>query len=201
MFVAFFVLEERKIKTIKLIKKNHLISVNEVSEAIQLKWKEPNNCFTQPLILKRVYGVVRDLIRKYLNVRKRGKGKDSASCVKDDCVKGLHVTNCKCEKEQKIPELLLRFKLQDILNSTYSTISIVAQMAAAEKFNKVYDLPPIIEEDEDVDFIGVGEKNIEVVMSHANVDRGKAVTALKNKVNNDIIKCYYGTCYVNFTDD
>ena len=80
------------------------------------------------------------------------------------------------EKEQKIPELLLRFKLQDILNSTYSTISIVAQMAAAEKFNKVYDLPPIIEEDEDVDFIGVGEKNIEVVMSHANVDRGKAVT-------------------------
>ena len=95
-----------------------------------------------------------------------------------------------------------RFKLQDILNSTYSTIFIfVAQMAAAEKFNKVYDLPPIIEEDEDVDFIGVGEKNIEVVMSHANVDRGKAVTALKNKVNNDIIKCYYGTCYVNFTDD
>ena len=102
--------------------------------------------------------------------------KDSASCVKDDCVKGLHVTNCKCEKEQKIPELLLRFKLQDILNSTYSTISIVAQMAAAEKFNKVYDLPPIIEENEDVDFIGVEEKNIEVVMSHANVDRGKAVT-------------------------
>ena len=87
-------------------------------------------------------------------------------------MKGLHVTNCKCEKEQKIPELLLRFKLQDILNSTYSTISIVAQMAAAEKFNKVYDLPPIIEENEDVDFIGVEEKNIEVVMSHANVDRG-----------------------------
>ena len=27
------------------------------------------------------------------------------------------------------------------------------------------------------------------------------VTALKNKVNNDIIKCYYGTCYVNFTDE
>ena len=74
MFVAFFVLEERKIKTIKLIKKNHLISVNEVSEAIQLKWKEANICFTQPLILKRVYSVVRELIRKYLNVRKRGKG-------------------------------------------------------------------------------------------------------------------------------
>ena len=89
-----------------------------------------------------------------------------------------------------------RFKLHDILYYTYGTIIIVAQMATAEKFN--YDLPPIIEEDKDVDFIGVVEKNIKLVMSHANVDRGKAVTALKNNANN-IIKCYYGTCYVNFT--
>ena len=64
--------------------------------------------------------------------------------------------------------------LHDILYYTYGTIIIVALMATAEKFN--YDLPPIIEEDKDVDFIGVVEKNIKLVMSHANVDRGKAVT-------------------------
>merc|ERR1712241_1467637 len=74
-----------------------------------------------------------------------------------------------------------------------------AQMEAASKFNKV-DVPqatdaaaagpaPIIEEDEDdddVDTAGVEEKDIELVMSQANVSRGKAVKALKNN-QNDIV--------------
>merc|ERR1712107_963047 len=61
-------------------------------------------------------------------------------------------------------------------------LSQQAQMAAAEKFNKV-DVPqaadaaaagpaPIVEEDD-----------IELVMSQANVSRGKAVKALKNNAN------------------
>jgi len=72
-------------------------------------------------------------------------------------------------------------------------------MEAASKFNKV-DVPqatdaaaagpaPIIEEDEDdddVDTAGVEEKDIELVMSQANVSRGKAVKALKNN-QNDIV--------------
>merc|ERR1711913_184762 len=67
-------------------------------------------------------------------------------------------------------------------------LSQQAQMEAASKFNKV-DVPqaadataagpaPIIEEDED-DTAGVEEKGIELVMSQANVSRGKAVKALK----------------------
>merc|ERR1712243_117834 len=78
-------------------------------------------------------------------------------------------------------------------------LSQQAQMEAAEKFNKV-DVPqaadaaaagpaPIIEEDEDdedVDTSGVEEKDIELVMSQANVSRGKAVKALKNNAN-DIV--------------
>merc|ERR1711974_483824 len=78
-------------------------------------------------------------------------------------------------------------------------LSQQAQMEAASKFNKV-DVPqatdaaaagpaPIIEEDEDdddVDTAGVEEKDIELVMSQANVSRGKAVKALKNN-QNDIV--------------
>ena len=48
---------------------------------------------------------------------------------------------------------------------------------------------PILEEDEDdeeVDTSGVEEKDIELVMSQANVSRGKAVKALKNNAN-DIV--------------
>merc|ERR1719362_2372852 len=76
-------------------------------------------------------------------------------------------------------------------------LSQQAQMEAASKFNKV-DVPqaadaaaagpaPIIEEDDDeVDTAGVEEKDIELVMSQANVSRGKAVKALKNN-QNDIV--------------
>ena len=78
-------------------------------------------------------------------------------------------------------------------------LSQQAQMEAASKFNKV-DVPqtadaaasgpaPIMEEeedDEDVDTGGVEEKDIELVMSQANVSRGKAVKALKNN-QNDIV--------------
>merc|ERR1712064_127828 len=78
-------------------------------------------------------------------------------------------------------------------------LSQQAQMEAASKFNKV-DVPqatdaaaagpaPIIEEDEDdgeVDTEGVEDKDIELVMSQANVSRGKAVKALKNNAN-DIV--------------
>merc|ERR1712098_781311 len=78
-------------------------------------------------------------------------------------------------------------------------LSQQAQMEAASKFNKV-DVPqadaaaaagpaPILEEDEEdgeVDTEGVEDKDIELVMSQANVSRGKAVKALKNNAN-DIV--------------
>merc|ERR1712098_656188 len=81
-------------------------------------------------------------------------------------------------------------------------LSQQAQMEAAQKF-KAAETPagpqemgatgtagpaPIPEEDEDdeVDEAGVEEKDIELVMSQANVSRSKAVKALKNNAN-DIV--------------
>jgi len=82
-------------------------------------------------------------------------------------------------------------------------LSQKAQMAAAEKFNKPDNALPVdpsaiaggasgvprIEEEsdeEDADDAGVEAKDIELVMSQANVSRNKAVKALKNN-NNDIV--------------
>lgn len=80
-------------------------------------------------------------------------------------------------------------------------LSQQAQMAAAEKF-KTPEINPAAseaaqasisapiqeesEEDEDVDESGVEAKDIELVLSQANVSRAKAVKALKNN-NNDIV--------------
>lgn len=82
-------------------------------------------------------------------------------------------------------------------------LSQTAQMEAAQKFKQAADMPapsemggagttghaPIPEEEEDdeeVDEAGVEAKDIELVMSQANVSRAKAVKALKNN-GNDIV--------------
>merc|ERR1712179_435456 len=73
-------------------------------------------------------------------------------------------------------------------------LSQQAQMEAAQKFENA-EVPqateaaaagpaPILEED--VDAAGVEEKDVDLVMSQANVSRGKAVKALKNNAN-DIV--------------
>jgi len=79
-------------------------------------------------------------------------------------------------------------------------LSQQAQMAAAEKF-KAPEISPSAEsgvgtnlpapiqeesEEEEVDESGVEEKDIELVMSQANVSRAKAIRALKNN-GNDIV--------------
>jgi len=78
-------------------------------------------------------------------------------------------------------------------------LSQQAQMEAAQKFKNA-EVPqvsdaaaagpaPIIEEDEDdeeVDAAGVEDKDVDLVMSQANVSRGKAIKALKNNAN-DIV--------------
>lgn len=79
-------------------------------------------------------------------------------------------------------------------------LSQQAQVAAAEKFKEVNpagegaagtattSVAPIAEEseDEDVDESGVEEKDVELVMTQANVSRSKAIKALKNN-QNDIV--------------
>jgi nascent polypeptide-associated complex subunit alpha len=79
-------------------------------------------------------------------------------------------------------------------------LSQQAQMAAAEKF-KAPEMPSVSEinpagtlnatipeedDDEEVDATGVEEKDIELVMSQANVSRQRAIKALK-KTENDIV--------------
>jgi len=77
-------------------------------------------------------------------------------------------------------------------------LSQQAQMAAAEKF-KAPEVPSVAEtqmaktatipeeeDDEEVDATGVEEKDIELVMSQANVSRSKAIKALK-ATENDIV--------------
>ncbi|CAM9326124.1 nascent polypeptide-associated complex subunit alpha [Petromyzon marinus] len=78
-------------------------------------------------------------------------------------------------------------------------LSQQAQMAAAEKFKVPGEAAPGVqervqpppvpeesEEEEEVDETGVEAKDIELVMSQANVSRSKAVRALKNN-SNDIV--------------
>lgn len=79
-------------------------------------------------------------------------------------------------------------------------LSQQAQVAAAEKFKEVNpagdnasgnpttSVAPIAEEseDEEVDDTGVEDKDVELVMSQANVSRAKAIKALKNN-QNDIV--------------
>jgi len=80
-------------------------------------------------------------------------------------------------------------------------LSQQAQMAAAEKFKAPEMMPSVSEmnpastlsgtiqeedTDEEVDASGVEEKDIELVMSQANVSRAKAIKALK-KTENDIV--------------
>lgn len=76
-------------------------------------------------------------------------------------------------------------------------LSQQAQMAAAEKFKTPQPttigenstaVAPIQEEseEEDLDDAGVEEKDIELVISQADVSRGRAIKALKNN-NNDIV--------------
>merc|ERR1712107_857465 len=81
-------------------------------------------------------------------------------------------------------------------------LSQQAQMKVAEQFNAAEAsapneiggsgttghaaIPEEDDEDEEVDETGVEAKDIELVMSQANVSRGKAVKALKNN-ENDIV--------------
>jgi len=81
-------------------------------------------------------------------------------------------------------------------------LSQQAQMEAANKFRSAADMVPQMgdpsaiagpapipeeeEEDDEVEAAGVEDKDIELVMSQANVSRGKAVKALQNNAN-DIV--------------
>lgn len=144
-----------------------------VSKAKQSRGEKKARKIMSKLGLKPVTGVTRVTIRKSKNIL--------FVINNPDVYKNPHSDTYIIFGEAKIEDL-----------------SQQAQVAAAEKFKAPEAAPttdassanvvaPIAEEDEEeVDDTGVDEKDIDLVVSQANVPRAKAIRALKNN-NNDIV--------------
>lgn len=143
-----------------------------VSKAKQSRGEKKARKIMSKLGLKPVAGVTRVTIRKSKNIL--------FVINNPDVYKNPHSDTYIIFGEAKIEDL-----------------SQQAQVAAAEKFKAPETTPadassanvvaPIAEEDEEeVDDTGVDEKDIDLVVSQANVPRAKAIRALKNN-NNDIV--------------
>lgn len=146
-----------------------------VSKAKQSRGEKKARKIMSKLGLKPVVGVTRVTIRKSKNIL--------FVINNPDVYKNPHSDTYIIFGEAKIEDL-----------------SQQAQVAAAEKFKAPESVPtgttdsssanvvaPIAEEDEEeVDETGVDEKDIDLVVSQANVPRAKAIRALKNN-NNDIV--------------
>jgi len=151
------------------------LPVDMVSKAKQSRGEKKARKIMSKLGLKPVQGVNRVTIRKSKNIL--------FVINNPDVYKNPHSDTYIIFGEAKIEDL-----------------SQQAQLAAAEKFKGPEpsagaidasganaSVAPIAEEDEEeVDEAGVDEKDIELVMSQANVPRNKAIRALKNN-SNDIV--------------
>lgn len=151
------------------------LPVDMVSKAKQSRGEKKARKIMSKLGLKPVQGVNRVTIRKSKNIL--------FVINNPDVYKNPHSDTYIIFGEAKIEDL-----------------SQQAQLAAAEKFKgpepsagaidasgASATVAPIAEEDEEeVDETGVDEKDIELVMSQANVPRTRAIRALKNN-SNDIV--------------
>lgn len=147
------------------------LPIDMVSKAKQSRGEKKARKIMSKLGLKPVTGVTRVTIRKSKNIL--------FVINNPDVYKNPHSDTYIIFGEAKIEDL-----------------SQQAQVAAAEKFKAPEATPadtastvvaPIAEEDEEeVDETGVDEKDIELVVSQANVPRAKAIRALKNN-SNDIV--------------
>ncbi|XP_029048761.1 nascent polypeptide associated complex protein alpha subunit isoform X1 [Osmia lignaria lignaria] len=150
------------------------LPIDMVSKAKQSRGEKKARKLMSKLGLKPVQGVNRVTIRKSKNI--------------------LFVINKPDVLKNPASDTYIVFgeaKIEDL--------SQQAQVAAAEKFKEPPVIPateaggsttvvaPIQEEsEEEVDETGVEEKDIDLVMTQANVSRGKAIKALKNN-QNDIV--------------
>lgn len=161
-----------------------------------------------PLQIAQAAGITEELVSKAKQSRSEKKARKLMSKLGLKQVQGV----CRVTI-RKSKNILFVITKPDVYKSPASDTYIVfgeakiedlsqqAQMAAAEKF-KAPDVGAAMgepaqaavsqpieeesEEDEEVDEAGVEAKDIELVMSQANVSRVKAVRALKNN-NNDIV--------------
>lgn len=147
-----------------------------------------------------------ELSSKSKQSRSEKKARKSVSKLGLKCITGVNRVTIRKSKN-----ILFVISNPDVYKSPASDTYIVfgeakiedlsqqAQMAAAEKFRTqeptsvVRDMPAAVSQaiqeesdDEQADDEGIEAKDIELVMSQANVSRGKAVRALRNN-NNDIV--------------
>lgn len=150
------------------------LPIDMVSKAKQSRGEKKARKIMSKLGLKPVQGVNRVTIRKSKNIL--------FVINNPDVYKNPHSDTYIIFGEAKIEDL-----------------SQQAQLAAAEKFkgpepsagtvdaSANATVAPIAEEDEEeIDETGVDEKDIELVMSQANVPRARAIRSLKNN-SNDIV--------------
>lgn len=124
--------------------------------------------------LKQVHGVSRVCIRKSKSIL--------FVINKPDVYKSPGSDTYIIFGEAKIEDLSQHAQLTDVENLKPQTLS----QAANDRSKINQPVPEEDESDEEIDATGCEEKDIELVMSQANVSRSKAIRALKN-ADNDLV--------------
>merc|ERR1712218_302109 len=124
--------------------------------------------------LKQLPGVTRVTIRKSKNILFVINKPDVYKNPASDTYIVFGEAKIEDLSQQAQMEAANRFKAAEMPSSTAEAASVPAAIAEEE------------EEGEEVDASGVEEKDVELVMSQANVSKAKAVKALKNNAN-DIV--------------
>merc|ERR1712211_129255 len=145
-----------------------------VSKAKQSRGEKKARKIMSKLGLKQVAGVTRVTIRKSKNILFVINKPDVYKNPASDTYIVFGEAKIEDLSQQAQMEAANRFKAAEMPSSAAETASVPAAIAEEE------------EEGEEVDATGVEEKDVELVMSQANVSKAKAVKALKNNAN-DIV--------------
>merc|ERR1711881_486134 len=145
-----------------------------VSKAKQSRGEKKARKIMSKLGLKQVAGVSRVTIRKSKNILFVINKPDVYKNPASDTYIVFGEAKIEDLSQQAQMEAANRFKAAEMPSSTAEAASVPAAIAEEE------------EEGEEVDASGVEEKDVELVMSQANVSKAKAVKALKNNAN-DIV--------------
>merc|ERR1712079_933651 len=139
-----------------------------VSKAKQSRGEKKARKIMGKLGLKQVAGVTRVTIRKSKNILFVINKPDVYKNPASDTYIVFGEAKIEDLSQQAQMEAANRFKAAEMPSSAAETASVPAAIAEEE------------EEGEEVDATGVEEKDMELVMSQANVSKAKAVKALKN---------------------
>merc|ERR1711963_386982 len=147
---------------------------DDASKAKQSRGEKKARKIMSKLGLKQVTGVSRVTIRKSKNILFVINKPDVYKNPASDTYIVFGEAKIEDLSQQAQMEAANRFKAAEMPSSAAETASVPAAIAEEE------------EEGEEVDATGVEEKDVELVMSQANVSKAKAVKALKNNAN-DIV--------------